>query len=60
MKAKAKKIKEEESPLDLARRLRHEYFSKFDYDYDEIFKDLKKGEEKYKHRVIDPKTLPQK
>ncbi len=61
MKAKGKRIKEEEeNPLDLARRLRHEYFSQFNYDYDKIFKDLKKGEEKYKDRVIDPKTLPKK
>jgi len=61
MKAiKEKKIKEEENPLDLVRRLRHAYFSKFNYDYDLIFKDLKKSEEKYKDRMIDPKTLPKK
>ena len=60
MKTKRKKIIEQESPLDLTRRLRHEYFSKFNYDYQKILIDVKKDEEKYKDRMIDPKKLPKR
>ncbi|OGQ36025.1 MAG: hypothetical protein A3F16_03005 [Deltaproteobacteria bacterium RIFCSPHIGHO2_12_FULL_43_9] len=57
---KNKKIIEDESPVELTRRLRHEYFSKFNYDFKKIFKDLKASEEKCKDQMIDPKKLPKK
>lgn len=55
-----KKLKEQENPLELTRRLRDQYFSKFNYDYKKIYKDLKASEEKHKDQMIDPKTLPKK
>ena len=55
-----KKIAEQESPVELTRRLRHEYFAKFNYDYKKIYEDVKAEEKKYKNQMIDPKTLPKK
>lgn len=55
-----KKIAEQESPVEITRRLRHEYFAKFNYDYKKIYEDVKAEEKKYKNQMIDPKTLPKK
>ena len=54
MAEKKKKMKEEnEHPIELTRRLRHAYFSKFDYDLDKVYEDIKKTQEQYSHKLVD-------
>lgn len=54
MTEKKRKIKEdEEHPMEAVRRLRRAYFSKFNYDLDKVYEDIKKTQKQYAHKLID-------
>lgn len=59
MKAK-KKITIEEDPLELTRRLRYEFFAKFDHDLKKVCDFLMKEQEKHKDRLVDVNELRKK
>ena len=50
-------MKKNEDPIEFCRRLRHSFFSKFDYDYSKVTQFLKKEEQENKHRIIDVSKL---
>ena len=50
---KKKIIKDEEHPIEAVRRLRHAYFSKFNYDLDKVYEDIKKTQEQYAYKLVD-------
>jgi len=47
----------EEDPLELTRRLRYEFFARFDHDLKKVCDFLKKEQEKYKDRLIEVNLL---
>ena len=54
MAEKKRKTKEEfEHPIEEVRRLRHAYFSKFNYDLDKVYEDIKKTQAEYAHKLVD-------
>jgi hypothetical protein len=60
MAEKKKKIKDQEHPIEFTRSLRHAYFSKFNYDLDKVYEDIKKTQKKYAHKLIDIRSLKKK
>jgi len=59
-KKNTKMKKESEHPIELARRLRHAYFSRFNYDLDKVYEDIKKTQQQYAHKLIDVRTIRKK
>lgn len=58
MAEKKRRIKEDdEHPIEAVRRLRHAYFSKFNYDLDKVYEDIKKTQEQYSHKLVDIRTV---
>ena len=57
MAQKKKIIKDEEHPIEAVRRLRDAYFSKFNYNLDRAYEDIKKTQEKYSQKLIDIHAL---
>ena len=52
--------KEAEHPIELTRRLRHAYFSKFNYDLDKVYEDIKKTQQQYAHKLVDIQSIRKK
>ena len=52
--------KEKEHPIELTRRLRHAYFSRFNYDLDKVYEDIKKTQQLYAHKLIDIQSIRKK
>ena len=50
----------EEDPLELTRRLRYEFFARFDHDLKKVCTFLMKEQEKYKDRLVDVNELRKK
>lgn len=55
-----KKIKTEEDPLELTRRLRYEFFERFDHDLKKVCHFLIKEQEKHKDRLVGVELLRKK
>ena len=60
MKLNKKQIVTEESPLELTRRLRYEFFARFDHDLKKVCNFLMKEQEKHKDRLVDVELLRKK
>ena len=60
MKLNKKQMVIEESPLELTRRLRYEFFSRFNHDLKKVCNFLMREQEKYKERLVDVKLLRKK